>query len=145
MRSVAALITIFAASALASASPVAGTARAPTLGAVGASVVIDGQRDEFAGKTTIRVRFCAEIGPHAVLLIRETRKTRGSTKASASSQEPLGVDLDRVQPYGCVRRFVVAWLVPAKLLRGTGTYSVTVRLRDGRGRLTRPIGFSLRL
>jgi len=64
--------------------------------------------------------------------------------ASARSVEPLGVDLTGVVPYQCVRGFVVAWLIPARLVVGGGTYSVTVHLQDGRGRLTPSVGFSLR-
>lgn len=141
-RGVLILVT-FAVSASALASPVAGSAP-PTLSPISASVTITDPRDDDAGRALIRVRFCAEIGPRAVLLIRETRKVGGSTKASGSSVEPLGVDLVRVLPYRCFRNYAVAWLVRAKLLVGGGTYAVTVRLRDGHGRLTRPIGFSLR-
>lgn len=126
------------------ANPMAGSVSEPTLSPISASVTVSKPRDGDAGKALIRVRFCAEIGPRAALLVRETRKVGGSTKASASSVEPLGVDLQRILPYRCFRNYVVAWLVRAKLLVGGGTYAVTVRLRDGHSRLTRPIGFSLR-
>ena len=126
------------------ANPMSGSVSEPTLSPISASVTVSKPLDGDAGKALIRVRFCAEIGPRAALLVRETRKVGGSIKASASSVEPLGVDLQRILPYRCFRNYVVAWLVRAKLLVGGGTYAMTVRLRDGHGRLTRPIGFSLR-
>ncbi len=142
-----AVVSILAVSLCSIAVPVSAQTQAqkPSLGAISASVQLSQpRRDGFAGKATIRVRFCAEIGPRAVLLIRETRKRAGATMASARSVEPLGVDLTGVVPYQCVRGFVVAWLIPARLVVGGGTYSVTVRLQDGRGRLTPSVGFSLR-
>jgi len=123
---------------------VAESSRAPTLSVISASVTVSEPRGGNAGKATIRVKYCAEIGPRSALLFRETRKIGGLTKASSRSSEPLGVDLQEVLPYAC-RRFWVAWSVRARLLVGGGTYSVTVRLLDGHGDLTRPIGFSLRL
>lgn len=126
----------------AAAADLTKSTRAPTLVLTRASVTATGLREGYAGKALIRVRFCAEIGPRAVLLMRETRKIGGLTKASDQSVEPLGVDLERVLPYECVQDFEVEWLVRADLLVGGGTYYVSVRLRDGRGRVTRPVGFS---
>ena len=132
-----------AAPAVAVAS-VAESSRPPTLSVISASVTVSEPRGGNAGKAFIRVRYCAQIGPRSALLFRETRKLGGLTKASSRSSEPLGVDLQELRPYTC-HRFWVAWVVRAKLLVGGGTYSVTVRLLDAHDRLTRPVGFSLRI
>lgn len=126
--------------AIASASSKQG----PTLEIVSEAVVMTRIKDGSAGRAKASVRFCAELGPRAVLFIRETRRWRGAQRAVRSTVEPLGVDLDHVMPYRCVARFSIGWLVPTSLLVGGGTYSVSVRLRDGRLRLSRSVGFSVR-
>jgi hypothetical protein len=136
----AALAVAFVPVSMSSAS----STKAPTLRLMSATVVATKIQGNSAGRATVRIRFCAEIGPRAVLLIRETRRFRGSTRATASLVEPLGVDLTVVMPHRCIARHTVGWLVASKLLVGGGTYSVSIRLRDGRGRVTRSVGFSFR-
>ncbi|MGH3133059.1 MAG: hypothetical protein ACRDNY_04850 [Gaiellaceae bacterium] len=124
-------------------SPAPATVQPPNIRAINAAVTISPPKDGFAGTARIRVKFCAEIGPRALIRIHETRKIGASIKASRKSVARLGAGVDRIQPYRCARR-TVRWRVPSRLLVGGGTYSVNVRVRDGRGRLSQPLGFSLR-
>jgi hypothetical protein len=101
--------------------------------------------DGFAGTVSLRFRLCLSVGPRAALITRETRKVAGVTKAQATSLDPLGVDLTRVYPYDCANNYESSWIVPARLLVGGGTYSVNLRARDGYGRMSAPLLFSVRL
>jgi hypothetical protein len=39
----------------------------------------------------------------------------------------------------------MSWIVPSRFLAGRGSYFVTVRVRDGYGRVSAPAAFSMRL
>jgi hypothetical protein len=91
------------------------------------------------------VRLCLSNGPGAVIIARETRKLRGRTKAVAVFRDPLAVDVPEIAPYECVSRYQLSWLVPARLVTGGGTYSVSSRVRDAYGKLSGATLFTLRL
>jgi hypothetical protein len=92
----------------------------------------------------LRLRFCASIGPKAVLVVNEVRKVGRSVRTRKSWVEPLGVDAVDVGPYDCVTGWRESWLVqPRSLFSGPGVYSVTIRVRDGFGRVSAPASFSL--
>lgn len=144
LRFLASTLAVIAFAMLVGPAGSAGSAKAPTLRLVSTKVTVTKPRDGYGGRAAVRVDFCAAIGPSAALVIRERRVVSRLTKAASRSTEPLGVDLQRVLPYACTRNFSVGWLVRTRFLGAGGIYSVTVRLRDARGRLTRPVGFSLR-
>ena len=98
----------------------------------------------FAGVVTIRVRLCLSVGPRAQLITTETRRVGSVTKAHGQQVEPLGVDLDKVSPYACVSNYMASWALQTRFAIGGGTYSVTIRARDGYGKLSAPIAFSVR-
>jgi hypothetical protein len=98
----------------------------------------------YAGTVDLKFRLCAIIGPRAVILVREARVLGGVTKASYNWLDPLGVDLDRVYPYACEPNYQASWIVKTRLIRGPGTYTVSIRVRDGYGRVSAPISFSLK-
>ena len=65
-------------------------------------------------------------------------------KARGTTIDPLGVDLGKIYPYRC-SNYQIGWLVEARLVLGVGTYSARLRVRDGRGRLSAPLAFTVRL
>ena len=85
---------------------------------------------------------CESVGPGATLLVRETRKVGTLTTASKRWSDPTVVDLTRIYPYRCVSNYQVLWALKSRFV-GPGTYIVTIRIRDGYGRLSRPASFSL--
>ena len=103
------------------------------------------RRKVSAKRTRVKFRLCISVGPRAVLLTRETRSIGGVVKATATSLDPLGVDLDHVYPYDCVNNYGSSWIVQSRLLVGGGTYAVSIRARDGYGRMSSPLVFSVRL
>jgi hypothetical protein len=44
-----------------------------------------------------------------------------------------------------VSNYEMSWIVKAKLFDGPGTYYVSVRLRDGYGRITPPVSASFQV
>src|SRR3954470_22480262 len=74
------------------------------------------------GTIDVRFRMCLSVGPKAVVLTREIRRFGGRMVASASSGDPLGVDMTGVAAYSCVSNYMESWLVKKSLL-GHGTYA----------------------
>ena len=125
--------------------PAAAAEPLPTITLTSLTIKRSEARDGFAGTVSIRFRMCLNAGPRAAIITRETRKVGATTKARRTSLEPLGVDLDDVYAYDCAANQSVAWAVPSRLFLGGGTYSADVRVRDGYGRLSAPVLFSIRL
>ena len=98
----------------------------------------------YAGTVNVRLRLCISVGPQAHWRVQERRTVGGRTKASARWNDPLGVDLTQIYPRECVSNYVIGWAVPTKLIRGAGTYAVTIRARDGYGKWSAPVGFSVK-
>ena len=65
-------------------------------------------------------------------------------KARGITIDELGVDLAKIYPYRC-SKYQIGWLAEARFVVGGGIYSATLRVRDGRGRLSAPVAFSVRL
>ncbi len=98
----------------------------------------------FAGASTVRLRLCLSTGPGAYISVHEKRSVGGKTKASNRWNDPLGVDLTRVYPRECVPNYLISWAVETRLISGPGTYSVSIRVRDGYGVWTSPVSFSVK-
>ena len=97
----------------------------------------------YGAEVAMHTRLCVSLGPAAAITTRQTRRTGAVTNAQQTLTEPLLAHLDRVYPYQCVRDYVISWLVPRRLLNGSGTYTATIRVRDGYGRWTRPIAVAV--
>jgi hypothetical protein len=120
----------------------AAAAKAPSAVITSVAVKRTAPSDGFAGSVDVRLRLCESVGPGATILVRETRKIGTLTKASERWSDPTGVDLTRIYPYGCVSNYQVSWALKSRFV-GPGTYTITIRIRDGYGRLSRPASFSL--
>jgi hypothetical protein len=90
---------------------------------------------------SVYLNFCASVGPRAAIITTETRRILSRVVARNVSPEPLGADLDRVYPRECVTRFLISWVVQPRLM-GKGVYSVSFRVKDGYGQLSKVVGFS---
>jgi hypothetical protein len=90
---------------------------------------------------TAYLNFCLSPGPGAAVITTETRKVGRRVVARDVSNDPLGVDLSTVQPRECVTRWLESWVVPGRLM-GAGTYSVSIRVKDGYAQLSKAVGFS---
>jgi len=95
-----------------------------------------------AGTVDLRVRLCLSNGPGAVISIAEQRRLRGVRVGSGHSIDPTGVDLTRIYPYSCVAVYQIAWVLKPRLV-GPGTYTATVRVRDGYGAWSAAVSFSI--
>lgn len=94
------------------------------------------------GTVDLRFRLCLSVGPRAVILTRETRRVGGRVVAANSAVDPLGVDMRDIAPYGCVSNYTSGWIVNRNLI-GPGTYTMTLRVRDGYGILSKAVSFSI--
>ena len=65
-------------------------------------------------------------------------------KARGTTIDELGGDLGKFRPYRC-SNYQIGSLVEARFVLGGGTYSARLRVRDGRGRLSAPLAFTVRL
>ncbi len=65
-------------------------------------------------------------------------------KARGTTIDALGVDLEKIYPYRC-SNYQIGWLVEARFVVGGGSYLARLRVRDGRGRLSAPLAFTVRL
>src|SRR5262245_9501032 len=101
-------------------------------------------RGGFAASSDLRVRLCLSRGPRAAITTREVRRVGSAVKARGTRVDPLGVDLEKIYPYRC-SMFQIGWLVEARFVVGGGTYSARLRVRDGYGRLSAPLAFTVRL
>jgi hypothetical protein len=101
-------------------------------------------RGGFAASADLRVRLCLSVGPGAAITTRESRRVGSVVKARGTTIDPLGVDLGKIKPYRC-SNYQIGWLVQARFVLGGGTYSARLRVRDGRGRLSEPLAFTVRL
>jgi hypothetical protein len=113
--------------------------RAPLLSLKSVTIIRSATRDGFGGSVEMRVRMCANMGPRAAFFTTEWRSVGARVVARAQDVDPLGVDLSHVYPYDCTAEYKLSWAVKTILIRGRGTYHVTIRLRDGYGHLTPPI------
>jgi hypothetical protein len=123
----------------------AASAKAPTLGLTAVSVQRTAAAGKYPASVRLRLRWCASIGPRAAIVVREFRRAGATTRARAAWAEPLGVDLDRVGPYECVAGYLLAWVVERRLVAGPGAYGASLRIRDGQGRLSKPVSLGFRL
>jgi hypothetical protein len=101
-------------------------------------------RDGFAASIDLRVRMCLSRGPRAVITTREERRVGSVVKARGTTVDELGVDLGKIYPYRC-SMYQIGWLAEARFVVGGGSYSAKLRVRDGRGRLSAPLAFTVRL
>jgi hypothetical protein len=101
-------------------------------------------RGGFGARIDLRVRLCLRRGPRAAITTREERRVGSVVKARGTSIDELGVDLGKIYPYRC-SKYQIAWLAEARFVVGRGTYSAKLRVRDGRGRLSAPLAFTVRL
>jgi hypothetical protein len=101
-------------------------------------------RDGFAASIDLRVRLCLSRGPRAAITTHEVRRVGSVVKARGTTIDELGVDLGKIYPYRC-SKYQIGWLVEARFVVGGGTYSARLRVRDGRGRLSAPLAFTVRL
>ena len=65
-------------------------------------------------------------------------------KARGITIDELGVDLGKIYPYRC-SMYQIGWLAETRFVVGGGSYSAKLRVRDGRGRLSAPLAFTVRL
>ena len=65
-------------------------------------------------------------------------------KARGITIDELGGDLGRIYPYRC-SKYQIGWLAEARFVVGGGIYSARLRVRDGHGRLSAPLAFTVRL
>jgi hypothetical protein len=144
VRMVASLLLTVGLAAAGLASADAATPPMPVLSLSNVSVKKTAPRDGYAGSVTVHMRFCMNVGPGARIETYEWRAIGARVVARARSIDPLGVDLDRVYPYECVPRYMISWIVPTRLIRSPGVYRVSMRLRDGYGRVTPTVSFSFR-
>jgi hypothetical protein len=120
---------------LAAGSAAAATRQPPSLTIARITV------DRSAHTADVRLRICFSSGPRALLQVREQRTVGDVVKAS-SRWSPRGVEPNRIFPFGCRGNWRVNWLMkPA--LRGPGTYTADIRVRDGYGRWALPVRFSV--
>jgi hypothetical protein len=101
-------------------------------------------RAGFAASVDLRVRLCLSVGPRAVITTREERRVGSVVKARGITIDELGGDLGKIRPYRC-SAYQIGWLPEARFVVGGGTYSARLRVRDGRGRLSAPLAFTVRL
>jgi len=92
----------------------------------------------------LKVRLCVSVGPRAIFSVRERRSDGGKTKAGYRWVDPLGVDLTRVYPRECVSNYIIGWAIKTQLIARPGTYSVVIRVRDGYGKWSEPVSFSVK-
>ncbi|MCS7007505.1 MAG: hypothetical protein RMM28_08980 [Thermoleophilia bacterium] len=118
----------------------------PSLSLISVSIKRDlrSTGDRFAGVAEFRVRLCVSNGPRAMFQIRERRTVGGKPVVSEQWINPLGVDLAEIYPRTCVSNYLVSWAIKARLIGRPGTYSVTIRVRDGYGRWSNPVGASIK-
>ena len=101
-------------------------------------------RGGFAASADLRVRLCLSVGPGAVITTHESRRVGSVVKARGTTIDELGGDLGKIRPYRC-SNYQIGWLVEARFVLGGGIYSARLRVRDGRGRLSAPLTFTVRL
>lgn len=111
--------------------PVTLAAGTPTLELTSATV------DRTAHTVDARLRICFSSGPRAEIAVTE-RLLRGGETVASRSWVPQGVEPTAISPFACRSGWRLNWLVvPA--LRGPGTYTATIRVRDAEGRWTPPV------
>ena len=91
-------------------------------------------------RANVFLNFCAAIGPGARIITSETRLIGRRVVARHVSVDPLGVDLTTIYPRACTTRYQIGWVVSPRLM-GPGVYSVSLRIEDGYGKLSKPVGF----
>jgi len=101
-------------------------------------------RGGFGASIDLGVRLCLSRGPRAEITTREVRRVGPVVKARGTTVDELGVDLGRIYPYRC-SKYQIGWLVEARFVVGGGSYSARLRLRDGQGRLSAPLVFTVPL
>ena len=107
------------------------TTRAPTAELTKATV------DRRKHTVDARLRICFSTGPHAMIVVTERRTLRGHVVAG-HRWSPQGVKPLRIYPFSCRADWRLNWLLAADL-RGRGTYTATIRIRDAYDRWTPPI------
>ena len=98
----------------------------------------------FAASVELHVRLCLSVGPRAAITTREVRRVGSAVRSRGVRVDPLGVDLEKIKPYRC-SRLEIGWLVESRFVVGGGTYTARLRVRDGYGRLSAPLAFTVRL
>jgi hypothetical protein len=88
----------------------------------------------------LRVRICFSAGPRAQVAITEHRTFHG--RHATHRWAPRGEDPTRVSPFTCRTGWRLNWLLEPRL-RGPGTYTATIRVRDGFGRWSPAVAFTV--
>ena len=101
-------------------------------------------RGGFGASIELSVRLCLSRGPRAVITTHEERRRGSVVRARGTTVDRLGVDLGRIYPYRC-SSYQIGWLVETRFVVGGGTYLARLRVRDGHGRLSAPLAFTVRL
>jgi hypothetical protein len=87
--------------------------------------------DRNAHTVDLRVRICFSAGPRAQVAITERRTFHG--RHATHRWAPRGEESTRVSAFTCRTGWRLNWLLEPRL-RGPGTYSATIRVRDAFGR-----------
>jgi hypothetical protein len=119
--------------------------RVPTIRFNSATVKRTAVRDGYAGTVSVNARICVGGAPGPLILTTQTRRMGGKVKARLTTRDPLAVDSVDVLPYTCVDHYRVAWVVQSRFMVGGGTYTASLRIRNGSGVLSAPATVSLTL
>jgi hypothetical protein len=116
-------------------APAAGTVPPPRLEIMKAVV------DRTAHTVDLRLRICFSSGPRALIAVDE-RRTVGGVVQAARHWVPQGVEPTQIHPFSCRANWRLNWLLE-RGLRGPGTYTATIRIRDAYARWTRAVVLSV--
>lgn len=95
--------------------------------------------DRAAHTVDLRLRVCFSSGPRALIAVDERRTLHGVVQASRH-WVPRGVEPTSIRPLACRSNWRLNWLLEGGL-RGSGTYTAAVRIRDAYLRWTPPVVF----
>ena len=97
--------------------------------------------DRRAQTVDVLLRICFSAGPRGLIAISERRRLDGVEKAR-HDWVPQGVRPTRISPFSCRANWRLNWLLERNL-RGPGTYTATIRVKDAYGRWTQPVALSV--
>jgi hypothetical protein len=96
--------------------------------------------DRRAHTVDLRLRICFSGGPRAQIAITERRIHHH--RVTTHRWVPRAEEPTRISPFACRSGWLLNWLLEPQL-RGPGTYSATIRVRDAFGRWTPSVAFSV--
>jgi hypothetical protein len=96
--------------------------------------------DRNAHTVDLRVRICYSAGRRAQVTIIERRTFHG--RHTTHRWAPRGEEPTRVSRFTCRTGWRLNWLLEPRL-RGPGTYTATIRVRDGFGRWSPAVAFTV--